>query len=359
MNLNNYFSLYASCIPVNGAVNYVICDLDRGKIQYIPYELFKILTDYKNLKLHEVLNNFEEADSSIILEYFSFLVENELGFYTNSPHSFPELDKVFHEPEIINNSIIEINTESNIEDINLFLNQISDFGCKYLEIRIFSDLDIFILFNSLIDFSKSSIQNITIHSVCSKSNFQTFLNLHESEPRISQCYLYIEEMLSDDLCSELRNSGIEVLNTQLSNLNCGVISQPSFSCKTSTYLESVSNNTCLNRKVSMDTSGNIKNCPSMANNFGNIRINSIQEILDNSEFHKLWKLKKDEIEVCKSCEFRYVCTDCRAFLINPEEITSKPLKCGYDPYTGISLNWADIVHNKLTFIKYQMFVNGQ
>lgn len=34
------------------------------------------------------------------------------------------------------------------------------------------------------------------------------------------------------------------------------------------------------------------------------------------------------------CEFRYICIDCRAYLVAPENIYSKPQKCGYDPFTN-------------------------
>jgi len=40
---------------------------------------------------------------------------------------------------------------------------------------------------------------------------------------------------------------------------------------------------------------------------------------------------KDKIDVCKDCEYRYACLDCRCFRMN-EDIYSKPKKCKYNPY---------------------------
>ena len=51
-------------------------------------------------------------------------------------------------------------------------------------------------------------------------------------------------------------------------------------------------------------------------------------------------IQKDQIAVCKDCEFRYICTDCRAYKEDPEDDYSKPLKCGYDPYTGVWSEWS-------------------
>ncbi len=39
-------------------------------------------------------------------------------------------------------------------------------------------------------------------------------------------------------------------------------------------------------------------------------------------------------------EFRYICTDCRAYTENPEDIYSKPLKCGYNSYTNKWEEWS-------------------
>jgi SPASM domain peptide maturase of grasp-with-spasm system len=105
-------------------------------------------------------------------------------------------------------------------------------------------------------------------------------------------------------------------------------------------MESLKYNSCLNNKISIDTFGNIKNCPSMKENFGNINDLTLTDAFNNNQFKKYWNIKKDDIAVCKDCEFRHICTDCRAFLETPEDIYSKPLKCGYNPYTNTWEEWS-------------------
>ena len=72
----------------------------------------------------------------------------------------------------------------------------------------------------------------------------------------------------------------------------------------------------------------------MKENYGHVDTTGFKDVLDNSSFTKKWKIKKDDIKVCMDCEFRYICPDCRAFKEQPGDEFSKPLKCGYDPYTG-------------------------
>ncbi len=78
----------------------------------------------------------------------------------------------------------------------------------------------------------------------------------------------------------------------------------------------------------------------MSQSFGNIKDTTLKKALDHKDFKKYWNITKDQIEVCKDCEFRYVCTDCRAYKENPEDDYSKPLKCGYNPYTNIWGEWS-------------------
>jgi radical SAM protein with 4Fe4S-binding SPASM domain len=68
--------------------------------------------------------------------------------------------------------------------------------------------------------------------------------------------------------------------------------------------------------------------------YGNIATTSLQETLLQQNFKDLWYINKDQIKVCQDCEFRYLCTDCRAFITTPEDKFSKPSKCTYNPYTG-------------------------
>ena len=79
----------------------------------------------------------------------------------------------------------------------------------------------------------------------------------------------------------------------------------------------------------------------MKDSYGNIRDSSLLEAIQSPGFKEKWGISKDHISVCRDCEFRYACSDCRAYLENPEDAFSKPLKCGYDPYSGKWNEWSE------------------
>lgn len=146
--------------------------------------------------------------------------------------------------------------------------------------------------------------------------------------------------------SEFENSGLITFTDQkiTSKTHCGIINQRYFVSNIKTFTEAQHHNTCLNRKLSVDTNGDIKNCPSTQTVFGNIKKTTLQEALQHQQLEELWHITKDQIAVCNTCEFRYVCTDCRAYLENPDDKLSKPLKCGYNPKT---CEWEDWSTNPL------------
>jgi SPASM domain peptide maturase of grasp-with-spasm system len=114
---------------------------------------------------------------------------------------------------------------------------------------------------------------------------------------------------------------------------CGNISLFYFVPEIKFISESANFNTCLNKKISITKEGIVKNCPSLKKSYGKYYPGRLTEIIYLPEFTEYFHLKKDEIKVCRDCEFRHVCSDCRAYTVD-DEILGKPSKCKYDPYTN-------------------------
>lgn len=141
--------------------------------------------------------------------------------------------------------------------------------------------------------------------------------------------------------------------------NCGCIHYKYFSVNIESFTESLSYNSCLNRKIAIDKYGNLKNCPSLKKSYGHIENTTILHVVNNLEFTLLWKINKNLIHKCKDCEFRYICTDCRAYIENPNDIYSAPLKCGYNPYNGEWEIWDSNPLKKGAIEYYDKLTNGE
>ena len=163
--------------------------------------------------------------------------------------------------------------------------------------------------------------------------------LHKTHRAVS-ITLFGSQTYDNDVVYVFGNKIVQISEQHIKScLDCGVVSSNYFSPNVKTFTESLAYNSCLHGKISVDVNGIIKNCPSMKEGFGYVEKIRLEDALNARTFKQLWVVTKDQIDVCKDCEFRYVCTDCRAYVEEPEDPLSKPLKCGYDPYSSTWDDW--------------------
>lgn len=342
----DYFVLFANCMPVKGITRSLICDLQRNQYWFIPEGLYDILTEdlKKRKSVSSIKIKYKNKFDEVIDEYFEFLVSNELGFFTTQEEldNFPLLNLEWDEPSLITNSIIDFNSFSKHNTSKIF-DELEELGCKFIQLRFFNEVSI-----EQID---SILKQLKLHRIISVELILPYQNNEISDsiienvlkhPRVNQIVFHGSFKNSNEIKNDLKI--INVTSIIESESHCGIISSKYFTLNIKTFTESQNYNTCLNRKISIDVNGLIKNCPSLSKSFGCIEENSLNTVVKSEDFKKLWQINKDEIDVCKICEFRYICTDCRAYLENPKNIYSKPLKCGYDPVT---CTWEDWSKNSL------------
>ena len=331
------YKLFSSVILVEGNLNSAIYDLHRNDLYTIPNKLSSFL---KN-ELDKIIKDFS-LDNSIDqdeIELLKFLLDNELIFWTDNPDSFPLLSNEWDEPFDFTNAIIDIN-ETTLFATN-FLKQLTKFSLHTIQFRFFNKITISELTTLLTIIDKSVVFSVEI--IVNNCSFKN----KELEELIYEFDFISYILLANSQKNETKHykpnhfgKVIYITQSVNSQVHCGQIGTNFFTINIKTYTESLHYNSCLNRKISIDTTGNIKNCPSMPMSFGNIDDTTITTAIEHPEFKKYWNINKDKIHVCKECEFRYICTDCRAYVEDIEDMLSKPLKCGYNPYTGEWSEWS-------------------
>jgi SPASM domain peptide maturase of grasp-with-spasm system len=291
------------------------------------------------LSINDLMFHYQnEYDEGIEL-YFADFAENDIGFYTDMPECFLDIDMSWNYPSHITNCIIDYGSYLTVEVLKNITLSLQNLRCFYLQFRFFEKISKDTLYSILENFKSSILRGIDIivpendwtdidslNSLAKKFRRVLSISIHHSSQN--------KHIITSFLAITYTTDKIQASN------HCGVIRAETFTPNLPTFSEAQQHNTCLNRKISIDTEGNIKNCPSMAQSFGNIRDTSFTEALAHPDLKKYWNIKKDDIAVCKDCEFRYVCTDCRAYIENLDDVYSKPLKCGYNPYTATWEKWS-------------------
>lgn len=333
-----YFKMFACCIPVKGASRSIICDLQRNSFEFIPNDLFNIISLFPEMNIFSIKEKYNNKFDETINEYLDFLLENEFGFYCSKDELafFPDLNLEWHYPAKITNAIIDLNKSSCYSLLNVF-QQLELLNCKDIQIRIFDIID-YNQIEKIISYSDGTrIKSIEL-LICFNENItnKDLFVISKKYTRVKSIIIHSSHK-DEIIIDRQRRYAIPIQYRKqkiTSELDCGRVTVKDFCINNEMFTESLKFNTCLNRKISINTEGEIKNCPSLKKSFGNIKYVKLKDVCKIDEFKKLWVTNKDKIKVCKDCEFRYICTDCRAYTKDEDDIYSKPMKCGYDPYNA-------------------------
>jgi len=330
--------LFSSCFLVPGFNRSIIIDHQRLKYYTIPNSMYKMLQNYDGMSISQIKKELckTKSEELIIDEYLAFLFDREIIFECNENISkqFIKINDKFHHASIITNAILVFD---NLDIVNLrnVLNQLISLACFNIELRLNNKISIQDLNSVLYIFNQFEIDNLFL-IVDLNENIEEIKKINES-------YSFITYIINfnQNFIPQIPINGIFYTTKDLSKaFHCGIIQESYFNLNLPHYTESLHHNTCLNRKIAIDAEGNIKNCPSMKESFGNIKDTTLEEAINKPGFKKYWNITKDQITKCKDCEFRHVCTDCRAYTDNPEDMYAAPLKCGYDPYTCTWEEWS-------------------
>lgn len=323
----DYYKLFACCMPVRGYVRSAVYDIQRKDYCFVPNDLCDILINEKNISLNELKLRYSEE---IIDTYFNYLFEEEICFPCDKEdlELFPELDIQWHIPFEFETAIVDFRQDT-FGLLDRVVEELDIYAIPNVQIRIFEEINEEQLKKLVNKFTNTKMKFFEfILPNCFSKEFIDKLAMKTTKISLI--------VLTDSNQKERRDVEqariFETPERITSNSQCGFIQQEQFAIETRTYCESVQFNSCLHCKLGIDTEGNIKNCPSMSESFGNIKDTTIAEALKHPDFKKYWTISKDKIEVCKDCEFRHMCTDCRAYLKQADNIYSQPAKCNYNPY---------------------------
>jgi SPASM domain peptide maturase of grasp-with-spasm system len=355
-----YVKYFSNVKVTQGKTHFTLIDTQRQQYYRFPNELLFFANLLKSNILEDALKEEKIINDISIHDFYEFFESEELVFTTKYPELFPEIDESWNSPFEITNMIIDLDDNTLFDSKLNAIEAAQAIGIRHLQFRYYDNK-----VSEFLDFVENKLSNNEFDSI--ELMFYYIEGIKEKvEMLLSKIQnifqIFIYKAPAAELYRPIPSIFANIIFTQqeLNLHNCGMVENSLFITNLKHFTESQHHNTCLNRKISIDVDGNIKNCPSMAQSFGNIRDTTLQEALDHPDFKKYWNVKKDEIAVCKDCEFRHICTDCRAYIENPEDMYSKPLKCGYNPYTAEWEEWSTnpLKQKAITYYGMQELLNA-
>lgn len=327
--------MFACCQLVFGRSKSLVYDLQRKGFYSLSNDAYSILKMSENLDIASIKAFYNDKDS-FIDDFFNQFIEAEMGFYTNEPTSFPNIDFTWYSPNVITNSIIEIDNYSQF-DFEYAIKQLDDLACKAVQIRFLNFITIDVINGYLSVFKTSRIKHIELLIPFVSESFRNeYYEIMVNDPRLYRIMVYSSP--KDQLIFSNRIQGKALIEFEKDiriNIN-ETIKLERFSTNIELFSEAQAYNLGLNRKVCINKEGEIKNYLTHKSSFGNIMNTDVKNVIESKEFIKKWDVSNDDIEICKDCQYRYTCVSNSDII----EIKGKYYKeeiCGFDPFTN---NWA-------------------
>ena len=326
--IGEYYKFFECCVVVKGANRAAIYDLQRLNFHFIPNSVIEVFKDYENKKISSLYNDYASQKEQLE-KYFKYLLTNELIFKTDNPESFPKMSSVLEKPHVLDFLFLEIDDLQNFK-LDFLENCIDKTGLEHLVvINSNNSIQNFETVLNLLNYSR--VKMITFISVFDENLIVDILKLKSKHERLKKIIFVNSPIkflkIEDDQNIDYFPNSLEILLTRR------IKSTKNFTLNTKTYLESLNNNLYFNRKVYISNSGEVKPSFVQKDFFGNIEKENLNDIILKDGFQRVWKITKDEIEVCKDCEFRYMCPDNRIPLKN-DRLYYHETSCSYNPYTN-------------------------
>lgn len=337
-NHQNYIHFFAGIEWVNGATCSLIYDLHREKAYEIPSLLGEVFADYQGKTIQDIKEQFNhEYDEGINL-YLNELYELDFIFFSNEKDAFiPNDYSNWDYPLEIMNAVIELPTSPHNYDVSSALAQLDELGCHHIQLRLVeSGAYDFAYFEALgNELALSRINTIELylpHSLL--ENIQQWDVLLNRLLRFQQIIFHSAQ--KNETLKTMTERGKDRIFTTKQVLDYShkdLVSKDQMTYNILYFAEAKNRNTGLNRKVTIDKEGNIKNYLSHELYFGNINDLSLKAVINSEDFQKKWMIKKDQIEHCNVCQYRYACTF-NTDLKEVDGVYHKVDDCLFDPYTN-------------------------
>ncbi|WP_288445823.1 hypothetical protein [uncultured Chryseobacterium sp.] len=320
-NKDKYINFFSCCILVKGFERSAIYDIQRETIEFIPNTLIDFVEDIRGRKVSDVLEEYN--GHKIAKEYLHFLEKKEFIFYSSNA-SFPELSDISTNEDtsdiLFTTVIVSDHMYANLDTVAKNIQQL---GIKRLHLHFDSDDCMERVLQILSSLEYSRVINLSLSMPHQKIHKKVY-----DHKRITSITLFNaprkKTVKSDDIIRNYVTCNDSKLFLTRFNLYDLAIS-------INAYNVAKNYNLALFKTIFIDGNGNIKYNVSDKNSYGNI-LDDFEKIKTDTvkKLSKLWNIKRDDIEPCNVCEFRYCCT---TTFVPEKSKNGYTVNCNYNPYT--------------------------
>jgi len=327
------YHVFECCRTINGFNRSVIYDLGRKEFNFVPNALANFL---QNDCL--VLN--EQTTAPETNEYLEFLLRKEYVYEAESAYlqqGFSKLNLEWDCPSHIENTIISLRKDKeHSELLSSSIDCLKGLNCFHVQLRMVGSFNQDNIVSLIKQFEYSSVNTIELLFEYNGCDMEFLKTLCEDFLRIQTVVVYNapERKVRNFGTDSLGN--IVLVQIGLDELLQSGVQDYQFAVNMPMFTEAQQHHTYFNRKLYIGSNGELKNAPECEESFGNINnlsdATQLKELVATPAFQQYWFVRKDECDVCKDCEFRYMCTDNRLPHQRTDGSWYHKQECNYNPY---------------------------
>ncbi|WP_343587309.1 hypothetical protein [Flavobacterium sp.] len=324
--INKKFKLFSNCFAVKGINRGIIIDFQRKNYYTVPNQIVDLLDEYSGKEIYSLFSDFNN-DKPILKKYIRFFLSNELIIVNNDISQYPAISTNFERPYSIDTLTLDSNLDKSI--LKNFLEMKID-GLGVSNLRMINEVfNLQEIIETLKFIDKSRIKSVVLYLKYAVGLETELIKLQNKFPRIVEVVFYdAKEIPNNSKFIYEQKSLEEVLAMKIRN-------HDDFTMELSNFNESLKYNFAYNRTLFIDSFGNIKRYITDESIFGNLNTHDLNKIVQNNEIIDFWEISRDKINVCKDCEFRYICPDGSVPLkTTQDKYYTSSQNCSYSPYSN-------------------------
>lgn len=298
-----YYILFSFNIPVRGSRKSVIYNLQKSKLIFIPGVMIDFIDCLRSMPIQEVKKSLSQDSKKYFDDYMKFLIDNQLGFYTTNVNEFPDLNLEWKVPSSLIACVIEYDCFISDYSIEAIINELEELNCLHIEFFVKKTTREFLDKMCESTFFKS-IKSINLYIEYTEEIEEILLDFFIKNKKIEYVLVYNatdnSKRIDTDRIVFTREN---ILKRQF------IFPKDEYIVNVKYFTESLRFHPFFNRKVCVDYNGEVKNDLSFKTCFGNIKEESLYDILEFSCIKDLWYACPDRVLEYKEDVLRY----CRVY----------------------------------------------
>lgn len=326
------FRYISNCPIVSGYRRACVYDLPRRVYEVVPLAFSEMMRSIDGSIDWEIWIA-GQSDPVVAQQYLEHALSSEYAVLIEPSLSegFIGMDYEWRAPAQITNAVVDIDRSSVWGPSQV--QALRSVQCHYVQFRILERVEDLKVVEILNSFDRSHVDHIQLLLPGSYADDRDWMQtLLDQFPRLNSIRVYgvpqTSERYSDAIMRPIIWMG--------GSLDEYGPAKERMVITMTLFCESQEHHNYFNRKLYIAKDGAIGNAPESTGHYGNMNeIRDGQDMIDIVEcpdFQKYWRVSKKMIDVCKECEFRYMCMDNRIPESRSLETWFHEKECPYNPY---------------------------